>query len=263
MSDFGGWRGWDDEQMERDAKALKGDDGILKLQAQEEPYIVRFLPAREDEESAIKVLWQHFFEFPDNGTFSFNCPKMMARQHCDGCALVERLKESGSSSDEKMAKKFMAKVNVVSRLVLRGDEGFGPRIFRFGRMIFDELKLLRKNPRQGGDFTDPTERGYDIEIMVTGEKMERRYKIYPGQRGPLADPEQVREWLNMMPSLDGFAKILPPEAIRTGLRLGQPSLSAPRAAEPPRMSNQAAPRTLESRNMASGARPRNNNDPIF
>jgi len=265
MSDSQGWHGWDDAQVAADAEAVKGDDGFLKMEAREEPYIVRFLPAKPTEESAIKVVWQHYIEFPDKSKFVFNCPKMMQRLHCDGCDLVERLYETGSSNDEKLAKRFAPKVRVFSRLILREAEEKGPRIFPFGKMIFDELKLLRKNPRQGGDFTDPTDKGYDIEIYVTGEGMERRYKPYPGNRSPLASPEQVAEWMDLMPSLDKLGKILPPDAIRAGLRIGQAPVAAlARVAEPARLSTQAAGRTLESR-ATTPARPtrKDNSDPIF
>lgn len=243
------WQGWDDEQVAADAESVAGDDGFFKMKAREEPYLVRFLPARRGEGSAIQVLHQHYFEFPDKTKFVFNCPKLMAREHCDGCAMIEKMRDSGSTADEKLAKRFMPKVRVLSRLINREAEGKGPRIFGFGKMIFDELKILRKNANRGGDFTDPTDRGYDIELLASGEGMEREYKVYAAARQPLASPEQVQEWLETMPSLERFAKILPREAIQAGLRLNA-GLVAPAPArrfEEPRAITQATTRTLEGR----------------
>ena len=258
MQEGQGWHGWGDAQVAADQTAVKGDNGFFKMEAREDPYIVRFLPATMEEESAIRVVYQHYIEFPDQSSFKFNCPKMMARQYCEGCAFVERLYETGTPADEKLAKRFAPKVRVYTTLIDRDNEALGPRIFDFGKMIFDELTLMRKNPRQGGDFTNPTEKGYDIEIYVTGEKMERRYKPYPGQKCVLASPEQVKAWLQEKPSLEKFCKILSPEAIAAGMRLGAgPSLSSPRqrVQEAPRLSTQAATRTLEARAATPPARP--------
>lgn len=261
------WRGWDEEQMNADANAVQGDDGFFKMVAREQPYYVRILPASPNDPSPLLVTQQHYFEFPDKSKFVFNCPKLMARCTCDGCITIDRMLDSGHANDEKLAKRFMPKTRVFVRLIDRENEHLGPRIFGFGKLIFDELKLLRKNPQRGGDFTDPTERGYDLELHASGDGMERRYKVYPTARGPLASPEQVREWMAALPSMDRYGKILEREAIIAGLRLDRvappPSTQRHTPQQPPRALNQTGARTLDAAPtpVRPSARPAGNGEP--
>lgn len=243
------WKGWDEEQMAADVQSSKYDDGILKLEDREAPYYLRFLPSREDENHGpLLVTWQHFFEFPDGSKYGFNCPKMMKKEHCPGCAIVDKMLASGNKNDEKLAKRFKAKIRVLSRVILREQEQMGPRIFAFGKMIFDELTILRKNTQRGGDFTNPEDRGYDLEVLVSGKQMQREYKIYPLTKGPAGSPEQIQDWMDALPSLEKLASVPTQEQIQEGLRLDA-SLTAPRRAAPPaqpRAMNHATTRNIES-----------------
>lgn len=212
------WQAWDDQTVAQDDAAVQAPSTFLKLVGREDPYVIRFLPALKGETSFCKVVWQHYIDLPSGDRFVCSCPKMMERSACPVCMRIDALYRSGVPADENVAKKLSSKVRVFANVLDREHPEFGPLVLAYGKLVQEELVKLRKNPRLGGDLTNPLT-GYDLEIYVTGQGINTDYKVYPSSRGTrLADTDEgISALLAAKHDLTRYARVLSVAEIEAGL----------------------------------------------
>lgn len=182
---------------EKEVMDRSGGGAFFKIESGRN--VVRFLPPPPSKRSPFVVTYQHYVEPPPgappglNGT-SFNCPRMMAKKPCPICQLAERLKGSGSKGDYDLAGKMFPRAQVFANVIARKEPEAGPQVIRFGKKVHEQLVALRENEDAGGDFTDPTESGFDIIIEKTGEKLKTQYKVMADRKSSaLGDMEWIAQ----------------------------------------------------------------------
>jgi hypothetical protein len=167
--------------------------------------IVRILPPLVGKTSPFRVIWQHYIEVPgQEKSLSFVCPLKEARKPCPICAHADKLKVSGNPLDVDKAKSLFARRRVFANVIDRKNPDAGPKVLAFGRQIHDELIMIRKDARRGGDFTHP-EQGFDICINRRGTgKNDTKYRVAIDEVQPLGNIE----WIDQQYDLESFAKVL-------------------------------------------------------
>lgn len=141
--------------------------------------VLRFLPARPGER-VVRITAMHYCrDVPGlDKLFAFSCPRYELKQECFVCAKCEELSRSPLKDDKDKAKSWSPRVKVYANVIDRGNPELGVRVWGFGKSIWEQLKELRKNMRTGGDYTDPTERGFDVVVTRTGTgQNDTEYKI--------------------------------------------------------------------------------------
>lgn len=178
MSNLAAFTPFTIEDADQASKDIESDSDFFK--PGQGSNLVRFLPARAGEIPFVSAM-QHFVkDLPGmTGAAVFNCPRHDPRnpRPCRVCADVERLLSSGSSADQKMAKKMAAKQRVYANVIVIGEEAKGPRVFAFGKQIWKQLLDIRKDTKgEGGDFTHPSE-GFNLNVKRKGEDMATEYLV--------------------------------------------------------------------------------------
>jgi hypothetical protein len=150
---------------------------------------VRILPPVGDMEFFFHEVGQHYV---NDGTFF--CPKMCTdgEQDCPICEVNEELWAAG---EKDAAKDYRPRRSFWMNVIVRGEEGAGPRIFTPGITVFNSVVALISDPDYG-DISDEYD-GTDISIDRTGEGLQTEYQVI-AKRQPtqLADDEDLMdEWL--------------------------------------------------------------------
>jgi hypothetical protein len=201
---------WTPDQIDKEVEDLEAESEFLKIK--EGTTQLRVLPKRlgTSARSPLVKVYQHYLDLPGlTSTVSFNCPRMMARRPCGACKKADELRATGNPADFDMAGEIRASKRVYANVINRANPGRGPIIWAFGKTIHEELMALAHND-EWGDFSDPTDAGYDIIITRKGTgKRDTRYKVN-GARDctPLSDDAaQVTAWLDMLHDLDRFMRV--------------------------------------------------------
>lgn len=185
---------------------------------------IRLLPTRRGLHPApFVVTWNHYIEIPgkENG-IPFNCPRKHKAGHpCPACIRADELRQTGNPADYKAAGMFIPKLRVYANIIDRKNPDEGPRVFAFGKTVYDPLMSYRsKDPDQDEPFTNLDDTGCDVLIRKTGEKKETKYEVRLAKTHTPAGPDaaQVREWMEALRDLRPEAKILTVDQIRAKLR---------------------------------------------
>jgi hypothetical protein len=191
------YKGWGEEQAQKDAQAMQGAGGDF-WKVEEGRHVVRFLPAMADWESPFTIIPEHLFQVGSRWV-GFACPRALQNAPCPACEYGNKLYKSGSKADKDLAYSFFAKKNVYANIVVRAKEETGPVIYRFGQKVWKQLKTIRQDP-EFGDFTDPTE-GFDVIVTRTGtSKTDTEYTVMPGKQRPLNKDETIAgKWIGEQP----------------------------------------------------------------
>jgi hypothetical protein len=205
------WGGWDLEEAAKEQETLDkaGSGEFLKLKMGRNK--VRFLPPLVNAQgqvllpvpgvrSPFVVINQHFIKVPgSSGSAVFNCARKMGGGVCRACQMAERLRGSGNRADYQAAGEMLPKVRVIANVIDRSDEDAGPQLIGFGKTVHEPLIALREDVDSGGDFTDPTEEGYDIIIEKEGEGMNTEYTVRPDRKSSaLGRMEWIEEQHELM-----------------------------------------------------------------
>lgn len=180
--------------------------------------VLRFLPALPGKPSPFRVTAVHYVE-PLPGTdrkLVFCCPRVELKQPCVVCQKSEELARSGNPIDRANAGKMSAGLRIYANVIDRNSPQAGVRVTTLGRMIYEQLKAIRRNTRLGGDFTDPGPKGFDIIIQREGTgPTDTRYTVHPDRNcSPLAPtPEEALDILGMAHDLDALVDTVVPEAL--------------------------------------------------
>jgi hypothetical protein len=167
-----------------------GGNGFMKMD-KEGIYTVRFLPPPMGRQSPFVMVHQHFIDKDDGSKAVFACPRMMKKpaEFCPVCDRADKMKASGDPADFEAAKKFFPSFRVFANVINRDDEERGVLVLGFGKMIHKDLIALRRDTKEGGDFTNPEEDGFDILITRKGLTMKNtKYTLRPARNStPLGD----------------------------------------------------------------------------
>jgi hypothetical protein len=182
MSNLVRYGSYTPEAADSDAARVATITGNVYMELQAGENLVRFIPPKLSMPSPLRVTAMHYVDaIPGlDKKLVFACPRAELKVPCVVCAEVERLSKSPSPSDRERAYKISAGLRVYANVVDRSvpDPTQGIKVLSFGKMIHNQLKTIRSNTRLGGDWTDPTESGFDILITRegTGQK-DTKYSV--------------------------------------------------------------------------------------
>lgn len=122
--------------------------------------IIRFLPARTDDDAPFVKSYSHGFKSPAGKWFIENCPTTIGEQ-CPLCEANGVLWNSGQDSDKEIVRErkrklaYYANILVVSDPKNPDNEG-KVKVFKFGAKIFDKiLDKLQPTVMEGEDPIEP------------------------------------------------------------------------------------------------------------
>jgi hypothetical protein len=179
--------------------------------------VVRFIPPTLGVESRFRVTAMHYIDgIPGVDKMRvFACPRVELKQPCLACAESERLNKTGSKEDKDRAYRISAGLRVYANVINR--KNGRNMVLAFGKTIFDQLKAIRRNPRLGGDFTDPSANGFDIVINREGAgRTDTKYMVSASREAtPLAPSEaEVMEIIENQIDLEALVDPTIPEEIQ-------------------------------------------------
>lgn len=193
-----------------DEEMSKGSGAYIKLKVGKN--VVRFLPPLSGHK-AVTLVWEHQLNLPDGSFVNFACPRLMAKRMCIVCRKADALKTTGNPADFDRAKDLFARRRIYANVIDRADPEAGPKVFAFGKKIWEQIKGLRTDEDVGGDFTHPEE-GFDIIVNRTGStKNDTSYNVIPGRTSELGN----LEWIGAQQPVERFAQVLSEEKIRERL----------------------------------------------
>lgn len=198
------------------ADALGGAD-FLKLV--EGANVLRFLPPLEGQDSPFRITAMHYIDAVPglpNKKLVFACPQHELKQACPACQRAAELSRSLNPIDREQGKKFAAGLRIYANVIDRNNPDAGPRVLAFGKQIWDQLKSILNNPRSGGNFLDPTEKGFDIVINRKGTgQFDTEYTCLPDRNNsPLhVDDAIAQEIIDMQHDLESHVTPIVPEEL--------------------------------------------------
>lgn len=127
--------------------------------------------------------------------------------------LTNRLYASGQPEERLLAKKLTPKMRTYMPIIVRGEEDKGVQVWAFGKPIYQRLLGFWLDD-EVGDILDP-DNGFDLKVsLVNGgktfnDKPSLDTTIDPARKqSKLHDnPEQVKKWLNSVPSIDDMYQL--------------------------------------------------------
>jgi len=181
-------------------------------------HVLRFLPPPLGKESPFRITAIHYIDAVPglDKMVVFACPRVELKEPCPACAEVARLNSTKNPLDKERANRISASLKVYANVIERSNEDAGPRVIGFGKMIWDQLKAIRKNVRLGGDFTDPTDNGFDIVITREGTgPRDTRYTVNADRNNsPLhTDAAVAQMWIDSQHNLEEFVDCNVPEEL--------------------------------------------------
>jgi len=122
--------------------------------------VIRFLPAKSDEDVPFVKTYSHGFQGPAGKWFIDECPTTIG-QDCPVCTANGPLWATGLESDKELVRKrkrkqaYIANVLIVSDPKNPDNEG-KVKLFKFGIKIFDKIKDVIDPPKdEKGNLIDP------------------------------------------------------------------------------------------------------------
>ncbi len=198
----------DDDFAEAEKELAKGGLNFLKPKVGKNRY--RPVPAKQGSK-AVQVTHEHYLDIEGVETKPrFNCPRLMAKQICMSCDKYDELMSTGNPADAGRAKKFKPRKRVYMNVIDRADPEAGPKVWAFGQMVFEQLSEIKKDREAGGNFFDPSDKGFDLIISRKGTgQNDTRYKCYPSRKNrTLADDANlINEWVQNQTDLSRFAGV--------------------------------------------------------
>ncbi len=157
MSNLGTYGTYNPDTLDQEDTKIGEITNNAFIELQDGDNVLRFLPPGPDETSPFRITAIHYVDqIPGMSKKAiFNCPRIELSQPCPACAEAERLSKTGKPQDRERARDIAGKLRIYANVVDRGHPE---------KMIREDLKKLRKSVRAGGDFTDPTENGFDVVV---------------------------------------------------------------------------------------------------
>jgi len=218
MSNIVKYGGFSLKAMEAEDKKADAISGSVFINLTPGEHVLRFLPAPPGVESPFRITALHYIDAVPglDKMVVFACPRIELKEPCPACAEVSRLNSTRNPLDKERAMRISAGLRVYANVIDRANEEAGPRLIGFGKMIWEQLKAIRKNARLGGDFTDPTANGFDIIVTREGSgPRDTRYTVNADRNSsPLSQNETLAgQWLSTQHDLEQFVDCNVPEEL--------------------------------------------------
>lgn len=203
------------KDIQKKVEAISGGN-FLKLGVGDT--VVRILPPTAGRNSPFRVTAVHYIDAVPGlqKMVVFTCPRVELKEPCIACEKAQQLQNSKSPIDRERAWKIGAQLKIYANVVDRDNPDAGVKILSFGKTIHEQLKKIRKNPRLGGDFTDPTKGGFDIVINREGTgQRDTKYVVSAArENSPLStDVEEINGWIGGQHDLEKLIRVEAPDEL--------------------------------------------------
>lgn len=214
MSNLKKYEEWSADDANAEKEELdKLDPGSSFYKWETGKNVLRFLPPRKGTRTPMPGIFQHYCEVPgkEQGV-SVVCVAVHAepKRPCPVCQRAQALQGSRSTRDQELGKKLIAKRRHYANVIDRKNEEKGPQVAAFPKTVYEALLAIRDDDAAGGNFTDPSDKGFDIVITKTGTGLSTQYKVAAARDGsPLCEEaKQADDWLESMHNLGKFSAVL-------------------------------------------------------
>ena len=119
---------------------------------------IRILPTEDGD-----PFKSYHFHYNVGQNSGFLCPNKNFGEDCSVCNFAKSLYREGDEGSIKMAKDLTARQRFFSPVLVRGEESEGPKVWGYGKKVYETLLTLVLNPEYG-DITDP-EAGTDLDLQ--------------------------------------------------------------------------------------------------
>jgi len=168
-------------------------------------YQIRILPSKFDKSNPFREVYFHygFSKGPILALTNWNEKDPIAE-------FAKNLRKSADKEDWQLAKKIEPKLRYFVPVLVRGEEAQGPRLWEFGKLIYEQLLGIAAD-EDYGDFTDITD-GRDftidaVEDVVAGRKgIKCNIRVKPKTSAISEDAAIVTKALEEQPDILGINK---------------------------------------------------------
>ena len=168
-------------------------------------YQIRILPSKFDKSNPFREVYFHygFSKGPILALTNWNEKDPIAE-------FAKNLRKSSDKEDWQLAKKIEPKLRYFVPVLVRGEEAQGPRLWEFGKLIYEQLLGIAAD-EDYGDFTDITDgRDFTIEAVedvVAGRKgIKCNIRVKPKTSAISEDATVVEKALEEQPDILGINK---------------------------------------------------------
>lgn len=159
-----------------------------------------------------------FFHYGLADKESVLCPKHNFGEDCAVCTFVSKLYNEGDEENRETASKLVKKQRFFSPVLVRGEEGEGPRIWGYSKTTYQTLLETVLNPDYG-DITD-LENGVDIDLRyekVPGKLYPETSLSFKRNSSPMCkgmSDDECEEILNAIPDFSKLHKVRTSEEVQ-------------------------------------------------
>ena len=168
-------------------------------------YQIRIVPSKFDKSNPFREVYFHygFSKGPILALTNWNEKDPIAE-------FAKNLRKSSDKEDWQLAKKIEPKLRYFVPVLVRGEESQGPRLWEFGKLIYEQLLGIAAD-EDYGDFTDITDgRDFTIEAVedtVAGRKgIKCNIRVKPKTSAISEDANVVTKALDEQPDILGINK---------------------------------------------------------
>jgi hypothetical protein len=168
-------------------------------------YQIRIVPSKFDKSNPFREVYFHygFSKGPILALTNWNEKDPIAE-------FAKNLRKSSDKEDWQLAKKIEPKLRYFVPVLVRGEESQGPRLWEFGKLIYEQLLGIAAD-EDYGDFTDITDgRDFTIEAVedvVAGRKgIKCNIRVKPKTSAISDDAAVVTKALEEQPDILGINK---------------------------------------------------------
>ena len=210
MGEMQKWGSYPLEELAKEENIIQGNSTkVTYMKLVEGKNIVRVLPPKVAGVSPWKIVSEHYVELP-GGAYSFACPREMKVGRCPVCDHAFELMRMDNEEDKKRGKELLPRMRFYINVINRKDPEKGPVVLAATKTIYNDFKAIRRDSDAGGDFTDPTDSGFDVTIEREGQRLNTKYKAFPHRSSsPLRDDGNYDEWISKQVDLNIFASNVP------------------------------------------------------
>ena len=148
------------DKMKQKLSAAQGKGGKKSdfWRPQDGNQTIRILPTADED-----PFKTYHFHYNIGKTGGILCLNKNFGEDCPACNLTRELYREGDEGSIRMAKDFTARQRFFSPVLVRGEESEGPKVWGYGKKVYETLLQLVLNPEYG-DITDP-DAGTDLDLQ--------------------------------------------------------------------------------------------------
>jgi len=122
---------------------------------------------------------------------------------------MQKLQQDKGKDSWELIKKLRPKMRAYAPLIVRGEEDKGPRLWAFGKKVYQDLLNVFVDSDYG-DVSNVNE-GFDLKVTVVHAqgRMFPDTSVQPKPRPSKlhTDDDEIKKWLDAIPDLDEFFKL--------------------------------------------------------